>query len=123
MGGSIRGTVVRGAGEGRQFGYPTANLALPSDTQRPPAGVYACWVWRAGHKYPGALVSGVAWDGPSLPRLEVYLIGLNHDMYGEILEVEVVKKIRDIEQFQDTVALQARIAQDIAAIRTLLGVS
>lgn len=123
MGVKICGTVVRGAGEGRKFGYPTANLAVPGKAQRPPAGVYACWVWRAGQKHPGALVSGVAWEGEGVPRVEVYLIGVSADLYGETLEVEALEKIRDIEQINEPGALKARIEKDIAAIRVLLGLT
>lgn len=121
MGGRVYGTVVHGEGEGKATGYPTANLNLAADVERPQPGIYACWVNWNGQRYPGALVSGVHWEG-NAPRLEVHLLDFAGELYGEQLEVEVLAKIRDIIVQPDPVSLQQRIAQDLAVARQLLGI-
>lgn len=121
MAGKLKGTVRPGAGEGRAQGYPTANLKLAPEAARPVPGIYACWVVRGQARHPGALVVGVQAEGSGVPRVEVHLIGFSGDLYGEELMVEVLEKIREVEQFADEAALRQRIAQDIAAISALLG--
>lgn len=117
----VRGRVVRGRGEGRTIGYPTANLQLAGGSSRPEAGIYACWVERVdGSRQPGILVSGVAWDEPELPRQEVYLLDWTSDLYDEDLLVEVVKKIREVIEFAELEALRRQIEDDISAARRLL---
>lgn len=116
----IRGRVVRGAGEGRTTGYPTANLELDSGCPCPAPGIYACWVHHAVKRYAGALVSGVHWEKQQ-PRVEIHILDFNDDLYGEELEVEIIDRVRDIEQFTDAAALRQRIAQDIADVSKLLG--
>jgi riboflavin kinase/FMN adenylyltransferase len=48
-------------------------------------------------------------------RLEVHLFGLDYEIYGEELEVTFVRKIRDERKFEGLPALQAQIAEDVAA--------
>jgi riboflavin kinase/FMN adenylyltransferase len=52
-------------------------------------------------------------------RLEVHLLGLDHEIYGEELEVTFVRKIRNERKFDGLPALQAQIAEDVAAAKGL----
>jgi len=45
----LAGVVVRGAGRGRQLGFPTANIGVDPRAAVPADGVYAGWVRLAGH--------------------------------------------------------------------------
>ena len=120
MGLKLVGTVVQGRGEGRTTGYPTANLVLVPGVERPAPGIYACWVFYQRQRFPGALVSGVHWEEKQ-PRIEVHLIGYVGDLYGQVLELEVMVRIRDTMELVDLTSLQQRIADDIVAVRTALG--
>jgi riboflavin kinase/FMN adenylyltransferase len=119
---SVFGAVVRGRQLGRTIGFPTANLAV-SREQLPPAGVYAVTATGAGDSWNGVANLGIR---PTVEgetgelRLEVHLFGLDHEIYGEELEVTFVRKIRDERKFEGLPALQAQIAEDVAVARAPL---
>lgn len=114
----VRGLVVAGLGEGRKLGYPTANLKLTPDSLRPTPGVYLATI--KGLKKPflyGLLISGVHQEADGQPRVEVYIIDWQTDVYGQRLVVEVGDKIRDLIFTSETAELKKLIAQDIAVAR------
>jgi len=120
----LTGQVVKGLGEGRRLGYPTANLALPDSAIRPPAGVYACWVdYVGGSHQPGLLVSGVYLETNQQPRCEVYLLDWQGDLYGQVLRVEVVTKLREVVKTTNPAQLIDLIKQDIVQGRLVLGLN
>jgi len=49
--------------------------------------------------------------------LEVHCIGLNEDLYGVDVEIQVKKRIRDIVKFASEVELKEAIRQDIEAAK------
>ena len=119
---AIRGTVIHGAGLGRQLGFPTANLAAPH-AACPPDGVYLTRVTGAGAAGLTGVIN-IGWrptfaDQPPHRTLEVHLLDYNRDIYGAELEVRFVRKLRDEQKFPDVTALKAQIAADIAAARQL----
>jgi riboflavin kinase/FMN adenylyltransferase len=118
---AMEGEVMQGDQRGRQLGFPTANIAL-GDYVRPAFGVYAV---RA--RLPdGRIVPGVAniGDRPTVggteARLEVHLFDLAEDLYGQVLEVELVAFIRPEMKFAGLDQLKARIALDAAEARKRL---
>lgn len=118
---AIEGEVMQGDQRGRQLGFPTANIAL-GDYVRPAFGVYAVRV-----RLPdGRIVPGVANIGnrPTVggteARLEVHLFDLDEDLYGQVLEVELVAFIRPEMKFAGLDQLKARIALDAAEARKRL---
>jgi riboflavin kinase/FMN adenylyltransferase len=122
---AITGDVVRGNGLGRQFGFPTANLANIVEGL-PPPGVYA------------AMVDEIAPDGqatslgPSVmsigPRptvnlgetVEVHLLDFSGDLYGKQLRAHLVARQRGIEKFANVEELKVHIQADIDEARSLL---
>jgi len=119
----VRGTVVPGEGRGRRLGFPTANVAVPPDLALPPIGVYAV---RAGLR-GGELMPGVAnlgtrpTFGGAGQGLEVHLLESPGDLYGGVLRVAFVGRLRDERRFGGPTDLAAQIAADVAAARALLG--
>lgn len=115
---SLCGRVIYGAGRGRQWGIPTANLYLPHKTL-PLQGVYCVRVKRAGKP----LLTGVANIGrrPTIDGnknvLEVHLFDLDESLYGETLQVYFLHKLRDEIKFASIEELIAQIRTDIAAAR------
>lgn len=118
----LTGRVIHGAARGRTIGFPTANIALPPDLLLPAHGVYAV---RA--TIEGQVVSGVANLGirPTVsvdnrPSLEVHLFDFMQEIYGKMLEVQLVDKLRDEMKFAGIEALQKQIATDCEHARFAL---
>jgi riboflavin kinase/FMN adenylyltransferase len=121
----LSGTVVRGTGRGRVMGTPTANLSVDPEKLVPANGVYAVWVRLGRQRYQGAMNLGVA---PTLrddqARLaEVHLLDYTGDLYGAVLQLEMIARIRDERRFDSADALVAQIRADVEAVRTRLGSS
>jgi riboflavin kinase/FMN adenylyltransferase len=119
---AIAGTVERGDRRGREFGYPTANLRL-GDYLRPAYGIYAVRVTLDdGSEYPGVASLGVRpmFDPPQ-ELLEAFLFGFDGDLYGRTIEVALHHYIRPEAKFDSVDALIARMREDEAEARRLLG--
>lgn len=112
---TVRGPVVRGAGRGRALGVATANLDLGSQLL-PPDGVYLVRVFRGAGTAPGVANLGVrpTFGAGGRRGLEVHVPGWSGDLYGEMLEVRFVRRLRGERRFEDAEALRAQIARDLA---------
>jgi len=120
---TLSGEVVRGEGRGRTIGVPTANVAVAAGRALPADGVYACWARASGDR-PVAAVVNVGWrptfDGTSR-TVEAHLLGDDDpDLYGQVLELEFVARIRGEQRFDGPEALVARIGEDVVAAAALL---
>ena len=119
---ALYGVVVRGDGRGRTLGFPTANIDLEGELM-PPPGVYQVVTTLRGERRAAVANIGVrptflpdGEEGPVLPVLEVYVPGIDFEFYGERMEVELVRKIRDERRFPSKEALVAQIKQDVASL-------
>jgi riboflavin kinase/FMN adenylyltransferase len=117
---SLFGKVVHGDGRGQELGFPTANVDLEGEIL-PPAGVYEVRAEIRGRRHAAVANIGVrptftSSAAPVLPSLEVHIPGLSGDLYGEGLEVELVRKLRDERRFPSREALVAQIRADVAAV-------
>jgi riboflavin kinase / FMN adenylyltransferase len=120
----IDGKVVMGDQIGRTIGYPTANISPSNPSKKiPPLGVYAVWVTVSGIRYKGMLNIGLR---PTLvpdnlkPTIEVNIIDFNHDIYDQIITLEIVKKVRDEKRFSDMRSLVNEIDKDKIQILNIL---
>jgi riboflavin kinase/FMN adenylyltransferase len=118
----LTGTVVRGAGQGRKLGFPTANIVLGhADKLVPHEGIYAV---RAALR--DRLVDGVLHLGPRPtfaglpPSIELHLFDFDGDLYGERVRVDLVDRIRDIARFDSVDGLVRAMEQDCETARALL---
>jgi riboflavin kinase / FMN adenylyltransferase len=114
---AVRGEVVRGDQRGRTIGFPTANLAvdgrlLPAD------GVYSGSVAIAGRIHGVAISVGAK---PTFGRrhrvLEAHLLDYDGDLYGQSIEVNIHRWLRDQWAFPTVESLIAQMNRDIAAVR------
>lgn len=115
----LNGHVVHGDGRGRMLGYPTANLAVPSNLMLPAYGVYAVKTMIANVEYRGVANIGLrpTIGVDSTPKIEVHLFDTMQDLYGKTLDVLFVHKIRDEKKFDTMENLKQQIDADAAAAR------
>jgi riboflavin kinase / FMN adenylyltransferase len=118
---ALAGRVVDGMKRGRHLGFPTANLDLHGYAL-PPSGIYAALVHRDGHAAQAGAVYLPEGNAAQPGLLEVHLLDFAGDLYGHYLSVEFVQKIReDNLRFEREQDLKQQIANDVVAIRELLG--
>ena len=125
---AVRGVVVRGDGRGRQLGFPTANIQVPTpDKLLPREGIYAVRAWlRARGGRSGSVLDGVLHLGPrptfqgAPPTVELHLFDFEGDLYGEPVRVDFCARLRDIHKYTTVRELIEAISGDAAAARALL---
>jgi riboflavin kinase/FMN adenylyltransferase len=123
---AVRGEVVHGAHRGRELGYPTANLAQESDGMIPADGVYAGrLVDRALEPpvaYPAAISVGSnpTFEGVPPKQVEAYVLDETLDLYGHVVDVEFVHRIRGQIAYSGVEPLIAQIATDVGQVRDLM---
>ena len=120
---AIRGKVVRGAGRGRTIGVPTLNLESPDARKLlPPDGVYAARVALAdGRVFGGMMNQGPRPTfGEQARTLEIHLFDFDGELYGETVNVEWVRRLREVQAFPSRDALVAQLERDRQAARATL---
>jgi riboflavin kinase/FMN adenylyltransferase len=117
----VAGRVVAGKGRGAKvLGVPTANLVSENDLL-PSCGIYAVWAIRDGKRHPGVANIGTCptFENQDL-TLEVHLLDFQGDLYGEVLQVEFVTRLRDEQRFPSIEALATQIRADMTEARQVL---
>jgi riboflavin kinase/FMN adenylyltransferase len=126
---SLRAAVERGAGRGRTIGVPTINLTPPDPRKLlPPDGVYAVRVEIPGQRATGNVqrYGGMMNQGPrptfgvQARGLEIHLFDFSGDLYGQVVTVEWVRRLRDVQTFPSRQALVDQIERDAVAARAIL---
>lgn len=118
----LRGEVVEGDRRGRKIGFPTANV-LPDERALVPAhGVYAGRV-RVKREYFGACTNvGTA---PTFERreskVEAHLLDYGGDLYGQVVDVTFVERLRPEKRFSGLEELKEQIARDVDEARGVIG--
>lgn len=119
----IEGMVVQGDRRGRELGYPTANVPL-KDTLHPAYGIYAALAQVEGNDdwFPSATNIGIRpMFELKVGQVEAYIMDFNSDIYGKVLRIKPVKKLRGEAKFDSLEALVAQIEEDCRQARLLLG--
>jgi riboflavin kinase/FMN adenylyltransferase len=119
----MTGEVVHGDGRGHTIGIPTANLTLPAERVVPRSGVYACLAHVDGTPWPAVTNIGVrpTFDNqPVLPQVETHLLDYRQDLYGKVIDLDFVDRLRDEQRFPSVTALVEQIQRDIDKARTVL---
>jgi riboflavin kinase/FMN adenylyltransferase len=120
---SLRGPVLHGEERGRSLGFPTLNIGVSADQALPPDGVY---VTRAeiqsggdwGRVLHGATNIGTqpTFDG-TRRRIETHLLDFDGDLYGQVVNIELLQRLREERKFDGVDALVAQIERDVAETR------
>lgn len=119
----LRGQVVHGEKRGRQLGYPTANLDIPYDLLVPAQGVYAVQVEFNGLSQPGVANIGIkpTFHPETHPaNVEVHILDYDGDIYGEMIKVSFLQKIRGEKKFKGINELVEQIKTDTGNARAIL---
>ena len=114
---SVRNSVVKGNKMARALGYPTANLIWPNSMVKLPYGVYFGFVHVNGKMSPSLISWGTKptlSDG-SEEILEAHIYDFDQDLYGKILNVTFVEKLRDEQNFGNVLVLKTQIQKDYKA--------
>ncbi|HEX2866229.1 MAG TPA: bifunctional riboflavin kinase/FAD synthetase [Ignavibacteriales bacterium] len=112
---SFKGTVVKGAMRGRTLGFPTANIAsAKKEKLLPSKGVYVVEIVVSGSPKHGIMNIGMRPTFGDTPELitEVNIFNLNHDIYGEEVEVKVLARLRQEKKFSSKEELIRQIEED-----------
>ncbi len=115
---TIRNSVIQGEKYAQKFGYPTANLLWPNSLVKLPYGVYFGFAQGSSFKTTPALIS---WgtkptmsDGKS-EILEAHIYNLDEDLYGKIIKIGFIKKLREQEKFANIKLLKEQMDKDYEA--------
>lgn len=111
---SVSGTVIRGNGIGGSvLGFPTANIALPTECVLPKFGVYISRTHLDSEVYNSITnIGGKPTVDDESRLIETYIDGKFNELYGERIEVELCEYIRGIMKFENKEALMAQLEKD-----------
>jgi riboflavin kinase/FMN adenylyltransferase len=109
----VEGVIVRGDRRGHTIGFPTANLH-PHNRVIPKFGVYATATliddaWRRGVTNVGVRPT---FETNSEPSIETYIFDFDEELYGDVLRVRFLHRIRDERKFGGIDELRAQIEKD-----------
>lgn len=109
----VEGTIIHGAERGRTIGFPTANLK-PKNRVIPRYGVYATAtligdVWRKSITNIGVRPT---FENEAEPSIETYIFDYDGNLYGDVLRVRFLHRIRDERKFNGIDELKAQIQKD-----------
>ena len=118
----LRGEVVVGDRRGRSIGFPTANVVPDSNAVIPARGVYAGFVRIGGKEWAACTNVGVAPTfGRTESRVEAHLLDFEGDLYGRVVDVRFVERIREERRFSGVDELIGQIRRDVKEARIIAG--
>ncbi|HEX8847809.1 MAG TPA: bifunctional riboflavin kinase/FAD synthetase [Pyrinomonadaceae bacterium] len=110
----VEGRVVRGDERGRSLGFPTANLRAQNRVI-PKQGVYVTatlieGAWRRSVTNIGTRPTFGSDSGG--PTIETYVVDWTGDLYGDVVRVRFLRRLRDERKFASIEELKRQIALD-----------
>jgi len=116
----VTGEVIHGEKRGRDLGYPTANIRLPSSCGLK-HGIYAVRVGRGAERFDGVASFGrrPTFDNGA-PLLEVFLFDFSGDLYGTTLDIAFIGFLRQELKFAGIEPLMRQMDDDSAQARATL---
>ena len=113
---AVHGEVVHGNHIGTSIlGFPTANLLPPSIKRLPRFGVYVSRVLVDGTYYRGVTNIGrkPTVEGRNPVGVETYIFDMHQDLYGKVIEVQLLAFDRPEQKFSSLEELKQRIEMDM----------
>jgi riboflavin kinase/FMN adenylyltransferase len=115
----LRGEVVTGDRRGRELGFPTANIVPDEALVCPGHGVYvahadgSCAAVSVGVRPTFGTGRGVL--------VEAYLLDREVDLYGRMLRIDFLERLRGERRFESVEALVEQMHRDVERTRELCG--
>ncbi len=111
----LEGVVVKGEGRGKKIGFPTANIQSATDLIIPQKGVYITRTHYKDMTFESITNIGnnPTFKDSDLLSVETNIFDFDVDIYGEKIDIEFLKKIRDEKKFQTVNDLISQIKSDI----------
>lgn len=115
----LTGEVVHGQGLGKKWNYPTVNIRIPENYKLlPKTGVYIIRTKIKNNPFFGIMNIGFR---PTVngkyQTIEVHLLDFNANLYGETIQVKLIKRLRDEQKFASIEDLIKQINKDEAEAR------
>jgi riboflavin kinase/FMN adenylyltransferase len=120
----VSGEIIHGRKIGRTIGMPTVNQLPPKEKLLPPKGVYYSYAYlhspSGDMPYDGVKILSITNIGtkPTIDNnlamgVETYLYDFDSDVYGDKMEVYLLKFKRPEMKFENVDALKSQMASDI----------
>ncbi len=111
----MEGLVIKGEGRGKKIGFPTANIQVTPDLIVPQKGVYITRTIYKGMTFNSITNIG---NNPTFKdthqlHIETNLFDFDTDIYGELLDIQFLKKVRDERKFPTVNDLISQIKADV----------
>jgi riboflavin kinase/FMN adenylyltransferase len=115
----IEGTVVTGDQRGRELGFPTANIVPDDRLATPGHGVYAAFA----DGLPAAVNVGIrpTFETGRGMLIETYILDREIDLYGKVLRVAFVERLRGEHKFNSAEELIEQMHLDVDKTRAVCG--
>jgi riboflavin kinase/FMN adenylyltransferase len=112
---TLRGEVMHGRRIGRTIGMPTTNLMPPASKLLPPCGVYVSKTLIDGNYHDG--VTNIGYK-PTVGEekfigAETFIFDFEGDLYGEMIEVELLFYMRPELKFDSLEELIIKMREDV----------
>ena len=116
----VTGEVIQGAQFGRTIGFPTANVAPPVDQVPLADGIYASRAWLPEFDTAFNAMTYVG-TRPSVNagarQIETNVLDFEGDLYGQVISVEMMQRLRPDAYFPSIDALVAQLQIDEVTTR------
>ena len=110
---AITGTVVQGKHQGRNLGFPTANIEPWKRKSLPKYGVYTCLLDTGETIFPAVANIG---NQPTMPcghvTVEAHVLDTDPALYGKKVRLTLLSMLREEKRFDSPEALREQIEKD-----------
>jgi riboflavin kinase/FMN adenylyltransferase len=114
----VEGRIEHGSRRGHQLGFPTANLH-PHNRVIPKNGVYVTGTLIDGQWCRSVTNVGLrpTFGSETEPSVETFVMDWAGDLYGDVLRVRFLYRLRDEKKFGSLDELKAQINKDVSRAR------
>ncbi len=118
----VEGMVEHGAERGRTLGFPTANVR-PRNRVIPGNGVYVTGTLIEGQWRRSVTNVGIrpTFNSEGEPSVETFVMDWDGDLYGDVLRVRFLHRLRAEKKFGSVAELSSQISQDVRRAQSYFG--
>lgn len=112
----IKGKILKGRGLATRLGFPTINISYDGEL----SGVFAGNFVMEGEIFASAIHLGARPTIGDMQRIcEVYVLGDFEKKLSDDFEVQLIKKVRDVQKFANLEELKTQVFKDIEIIKAI----